>query len=219
MNRLDMLGPKFSNSLGAIFLMVLFWVTTAAPVSAQNHRLNVEEMSLFKRISSNAAQQRETVKLDPILCIDARKRAADMAHRNYFSHIDPSGQGPNLVARRAGFEFPPYYDSSRSGNNIESIGMATSGPNEVFSQWLQSSFHRSHVLGEHDFYLEQSAVGVGVYRSPKAPYYKYIVFLSAPPNAALLPRIATLKNPKGEIIATTRPLNRMVNRLGAISVR
>ncbi len=200
-------GALFKNRLAGIALGILFLlILTVTPASAEIHRLNSDEMTLFQRISSNAGQQRETVALDPILCIVARQRAADMARRNYFSHTNRSGQGANFLVRRAGFVLPNHYSSTLAGNNIESIGMSTGSAKEIFSQWLKSSAHRLHVLGELDFYREQTSVGVGVFRSPRAPYYKYFVFLSAPPNAALRPRAAILKNPKGATIASNPPL-------------
>ena len=175
-----------------------------ASATAQIHRLNSDEMSLFKRIAANAEQQRDAMTLDPILCIVARKHAADMAKRNYFAHTNPDGQGPNFLIRRAGYILPSYYDNSRAGNNIESIGMSTGSPQSVLSPWLRSSSHRPHILGELDFYQQQSSIGIGVYRSPVAPHYRYYVFLSAPPNASLSPRPASLKSPHGATLASTR---------------
>lgn len=199
-------GSLFKNLVAGIALGILFLIVTTAPATAGIHRLSSDEMTLFQRISSNAGQQRETATLDPILCIVARQRAADMARRNYFSHTNPSGQGANFLVRRAGFVLPSHYNSALAGNNIESIGMSTGSAKEIFSLWLKSSAHRLHVLGELDFYQEQTSVGVGVFRSPRAPYYTYFVFLSAPPNAALRPRAAVLKNPKGVTIASNPPL-------------
>jgi Cysteine-rich secretory protein family len=197
--------PKFFNIL-KIAIGLVSMVATITPATAQIYRLNTDEMTLFKRIAANAEQQRDTLRLDPTLCIVARKRAADMASRHYFSHTNPDGQGANYLVRRAGYMLPSYYDRSRSGNNLESIGMSTGTPQEMVSLWLHSSGHRVHVLGEFDFYRQQTSVGVGVFRSPEAPHYKYFVFLSAPPNASLTPRAMTLKSPTGATLASTRPL-------------
>lgn len=176
-------GQLFQNRVIAVAMGIASWVAIATPANAQIHRLNSDEMTLFKRLAANSRQQRDAVNLDPILCIVARKRAADMANRHYFSHTNPDGQGPNFLVRRAGFVLPSYYDRSRSGNNIESIGMNTGNPRKMVSLWLKSSGHRVHVLGELAFYQQQTSVGVGVFRSPEAPHYKYFVFLSAPPPA------------------------------------
>lgn len=210
----DISDPRFfkkSHQASGAFLRILVsgilvLIAAVTPVAAQIHRLSTDEATLFKRISASSGQRREAVKLDPILCIVARKRATDMANRNYFSHTNPDGQGANYLVLRASYTLPSYYDRSRSGNNIESIGMSTGTPQEIVSLWLKSSGHRVHVLGETDFYQQQNSFGVGVFRSPVAPHYKYFVFLSAPPNATLSPRAATLVSPTGATLASTRPL-------------
>ncbi len=195
-------GSILQKCLGAIALGVLCWTATVAPATARTHRLSSDEMILFKRISSNSGQQRGSVTLDPILCLVARQRAADMARRNYFSHTNPDGLAANYFVRREGYQLPTYYDPSNSGNNIESIAMGVVGPGEIFSLWLGSSAHRTHVLGEAAFYQEQRSIGVGVARSSRPPYYKYYVFLSAPPNATPRPQAVALLSPKGVKLAS-----------------
>jgi len=160
---------------------------------------------IFELVSKDHGQERRTVALDPILCKVARDRGADMARRNYFDHVNPGGQGPNFLVRRAGFVLPSFYDNSRSGNNIESIAMHTGDPKAAFALWMGSGPHRTHLLGNEAFYQEQTSVGVGVLRSPNPPHYRYYVFLSAPANQSTRPPSVILKDPKGKIIARTRP--------------
>jgi hypothetical protein len=196
----------FRNRVAGIAVGLAASLAIAAPATAGIHQLNSAEATLFKRISSNAGQQREKLVLHPILCKVARQRAADMARRGYASHTNPEGLGPNTLVRGAGFVLPSSYDASPAGNNIESFVAAHGTPKEAVTLWLESIHHRPHILGEDGFYQEQTSIGVGVVRSTQAPYYKYHVFLSAPPNAAISPRSVVLKNPKGMTIASTRPL-------------
>ena len=192
------------NSTAAFAVGIAASAAMVAPATAGTHTLNQDEMSLFRKIAAESGQQRDTMKLDPILCIVARQRGADMARRHYFSHTTPDGKGANFLIGQAGYVLPSYYDLSRSGNNIESIGMSPGSPKQMVSLWLHSPAHRDHVLGELDFFQQQTSIGVGVYRSSKPPYNKYYVFLSAPPNAALNPWPRTLKSPTGVTLATTR---------------
>jgi hypothetical protein len=185
-------------------------IATIATASAEVHRLKPEEMALSKRIWTHSGQGRNKMTLDPILCKVARQRAADMARQDYFGHVNPLGQGPNYLVRRAGFALPAYYDRSRSGNNIESIGMGISTPREIVSLWCSSSGHRPHVLGENSFYKAQTAVGVGIYRSTRPPFCKYYVFLSAPPNPAVTSQSIILKDPKGNTLSPTKTLAQIV---------
>ena len=59
------------------------------------------------------------------------------------------------------------------------------------------------MLAESDFNKEQTSIGVGVFKSKQAPYYKYYVFISAPKNLSPSPPLWILKDPKGKVIAST----------------
>jgi uncharacterized protein YkwD len=192
---------KFRTS--SIHLGLICCIAAACTASAGVHRLNTDEMKLFRLAANDHGQKRGKVTLDPILCKVARERASDMARKNYFNHVNLNGQGPNHLIRRAGYGLPSFYDKSRSGNNIESIAMTTGDSKSAFTLWMNSDGHRPHLLGEQAFYKEQTSVGVGVFRSPNPPYYKHYVFLSAPANESTLPPLLILKDPKGKILART----------------
>ena len=187
-------------------LSLLFVLVSATVATAATHTLSAEEEKLFKIVKAHPEQERKTMKLDPILCQVARSRAADLARREYFAHVNPDGEGPNLLVRRAGFFLPSFYSKSKDANNIESIaarspkGKAQDG----FDQWLGSSFHRPHLLGLIDFNREQTFVGVGIFNSNDAPFATYYVFISAPKNRNQNPPSVTLKSHTGETIAKTR---------------
>ena len=51
---------------------------------------------------------------------------------------------------------------------------------------MGSPDHKTHLLGEEDFFVEQTSYGVGYYEDPGAPYRFYWVVLTAPP----MPRVA-----------------------------
>ena len=63
-----------AHNVFKIALGIISLVASVTPVTAQIHRLNSDEMTLFKRIAANAEQQRDGMALDPVLCIVARKR-------------------------------------------------------------------------------------------------------------------------------------------------
>lgn len=185
------------------FLIVAVLISSVA-AEARAHRLNTDELKLFELISKTSLQKREKAALDPILCKVARERAADMARKGYFAHVNPQGLGANYLVRRAGFLLPSYYEGSKSGNNIESLAMTTGDARQAYGLWIHSGGHRGHVLGELEFYKQQTSMGVGVFRSPQAPYYKYFVLISAPENLSPRPPLRILKSPKGKVIARTK---------------
>jgi uncharacterized protein YkwD len=190
-----------------VSLSLFCWIAIASAASAEVHRLNSDEMKMFGLIIKNHGQKRLKLSLDPILCKVARQRGAEMDRLNYFDHVNPRGKGPNYRIRRAGYVLPSHYSSAPSGNNIESIALHTGDSKKVFALWLESGPHRTHLLGHLAFYQEQTSIGIGVFRSPNPPQYRYYVFLSAPPNKSDRPPSVILKSPDGEVIARTRQKN------------
>ncbi len=194
----------FKRPLGALTITIAGFTACFSPAVAETHHLTATETALFKMISQHPLQDRARMKLDPILCEVARKRAKDMATHSYFGHIDRLGRGPNRLVTRAGFALPSYYDLSKSGNNIESIVATPGGTSQAFNLWLASPAHRVHVLGEALFYQNQKAIGVGIYQDDDESGQTYYVFLSAPKNAADSPRDLVLKNTTGKILSRTK---------------
>jgi uncharacterized protein YkwD len=103
-----------------------------------------------------------------------------MALRNYFSHTNPDGDGPNILVREAGYPLPGWYSQDQDANNIESIGAGYSTPEDAFQGWMNSNFHRTHVLGTNGFYGDQDSYGIGYFFNEDAQYGHYWVFISAP---------------------------------------
>lgn len=92
---------------------------------------------------------------DGALAQAARRHASDMARRNYFSHVSPSGKTPGDRVREAGYGDPG--DGWKVG---EDLGWGTgqrATPNALVDAWLNSPPHRKILL--EPSYRE---LGVGV---------------------------------------------------------
>ncbi len=147
---------------------------------SDNHCIqNSQEQSLYELFRNDPGQQRLTINCDPILTQVAQERALDMATRRYFSHTNPDGHGPNYLVQQAGYQLPLFYDQTLTGNNIESIGGGYSSANAVWSGWMGSSGHQTHLLGTIPFYAEQVDVGIGYAYNPNSPYSHYWVVITA----------------------------------------
>lgn len=142
--------------------------------------LNDHELAVAQLMEADSGQQRANPVCDPTLSQVARARARDMAMRDYFSHTNPDGKGPNQLVREAGYTLPDWYGSAPDSNNIESISAGRPTADAVWQAWLNSSSHRMHVLGTDPFYAEQDAYGIGYYYNPDSVYQHYWVLLSAP---------------------------------------
>jgi uncharacterized protein YkwD len=85
----------------------------------------------------------------------ARKHSADMARRNYFSHVTPGGQDLGDRIREAGYG--DRGDAWRAGENL---GWGTGNratPASLVDEWLASAAHKRNML-QSSF----REIGVGV---------------------------------------------------------
>lgn len=192
----------------AVGMAALIFVPAAAP--AKIHKLTGEEWRFYKAIKKDKLQARNVMKLDPILCMVARKRAKEMARLGEFSHIDRRGNGPNRRALKAGYQFPAYYERGKTSNNIESIVRTTGTYRYAIKTWKTSTGHKIHVFGLADFYRKQRFCGIGIYRARKGLRERYCVFLAAHPNQAKKPPKVILYDHKKRLLASTRPLKGLV---------
>ena len=144
-----------------------------------------EEQAVAERLlrESGQARNRSEMVLDPVLTAVARARAADMARRRYFSHVNPDGNGPNHLMQLAGYALPASWTGSRSANNCESIGAGYGTAEAAWQGWMNSPAHRTHLLAKQSFYRNQTSFGVGHYYDPASPMRHYWVVITAPPAA------------------------------------
>ena len=214
---------SFRSSLLSLLLTVAF-VTIGAPVARA--QLNAQEQKIASLLTNAAGQQRPFVQVDPILSKVARARAADMARRHYFAHVNPDGHGPNYLVRQAGYPLPAGYDQSPSGNNIESCAAGDATPEAAWNGWMGSSPHKTHLLALNTFYVGQTSLGVGYCHDPHSDYQHYWVVITAPPpgptlaitspaaNAGLTVPQATVAGTSGGSPAAARMVIRLENSNG-----
>lgn len=150
------------------YLPVIAIQPTQPPTQDHPH-----ETALLAAIINSPLQERPILRRNPILMAVAQNRVNDMIARNYFSHTDPDGFGPNYHARQAGFALPANYRRTKDANNIESLaaGQATVG-----SVWwaLQDSYgHRAHLFGLGSFFYPQTEIGIG-YAFSEAYRYRHV---------------------------------------------
>lgn len=144
--------------------------------------LNPQEQEIANLASQHPEQGRPFMNCDPILAQVARERALDMGTRNYFGHTDPDGFGPNYLVQQAGYVLPSWYTQGNDANNIESILANYTTAADTWAGWLNSAGPRAHVLGEIQFWADQTNYGIGYAYVPGSTYKHYWVFISAPPE-------------------------------------
>ncbi len=142
--------------------------------------LNDEEQQIADLAIVHPDQGRAIMNCSSILAQVAREKAQDLATRQFFSHVNPDGEGPNYLVTQAGYNLPAWYGSAMGSNNIESIAAGYTTAAAAWAGWMASSGHRTHVLAESSFWAEQTNYGIGYYYDASSPYRHYWVFISAP---------------------------------------
>jgi hypothetical protein len=139
-----------------------------------------QEQQMAALMISDPGQQRASLTCHPALAQVARERALDMVNRNYFSHTNPDGYGPNYLVTQAGYVLPSYYETHLTANNIESIAAGNPTASLTWAQWMSSSGHRRHLLGTVSFFAEQIEYGIGYANG--GIYGHYWVVITAKPG-------------------------------------
>jgi len=159
--------------------------TESQPLAVDDCALGVQEARLLALVAAEPRQGRTLLRCNPILTRVARARALDLGQRQYFSHVNPDGFGPNYLVRAAGYPLPATYGTAPTSNNIESIGAGVGEADLMWNAWLGSTKHSIHLLGLENFYAEQIDYGIGFAHVPDSPYQFYWVFISAKPAVSL----------------------------------
>jgi len=139
-----------------------------------------QERKLADLFRGNARQKRPVMIYDQRLARAARAKAYDMARRGYFAHVDPDGNGANVLISRTGYRLPPIYLTSRELNFVESLAGGHDTAEETYQQFLTSALHRRHLLGENPVYAAQTRIGVGYAYVPDSKVVHYWAVLTAP---------------------------------------
>ncbi len=143
-----------------------------------------EEQAIADRMHSHPEQAHAVLVCHPILERVARERALDMAVRGYESHVNPDGYGPNYLVRQAGYPLDPTYSTNDAANSIEVMFYgygfsATPNPDDPWNWWMNSSIHRTMLLGLSPFFAAQNEYGVGHVYMPGSRYGHYWIVLTA----------------------------------------
>jgi hypothetical protein len=127
-------------------------------------------------------QERPSMVIDPALGMYAAWKASDLiTHTLPPGHVASNGEWPTDSLRRMGVWIPEWWPAG--SNPCESIVYNARNFDRVFELIYNSPAHRSHVLGEVDFYREQSRIAaVWAVNEPREPeeWWTIAVLVSLP---------------------------------------
>lgn len=112
----------------------------------------------------------------------AETKALDMANRNYFEHVNPSGYGMNYDINQSGYKLPQDWVKDKSLNYFESIAVNAADGERVIrlfiiDEGVPSLGHRKHLLGLDDWNASLTDIGIGFVRCHKGCTYQTYVSL------------------------------------------
>lgn len=155
----------------------------------------LKEAELARILVQDGGQRRARLTRNPVLDSVARARAWDMALRNYFSHTNPDGLGPNRLAEAAGYRLPAAYDARPIGNDIEAAAAGYGSARQAWGWFMTSPPHRAHLLGLDARGVAQTEFGIGYAWRPQTRYGHYWVVLIARPDSTQAPSALTAGDP------------------------
>jgi len=121
------------------------------------------------------------LKWNEILAEVALNKAKDMANRNYFAHVDPDGNGINILINNAGYHLIDQFIDKKSNNNFESLQAGIDKGKEIIKSLIlddgyvnrNDKGHRIHLLGLNEFYKNCYDIGIGITYNENSTYKYY----------------------------------------------
>lgn len=155
----------FSWTPQEVYLSELVNRARANP-QAEAARLGIDLAAGLTSAEAARLVAQEPLALNRFLTAAARAHSLDMATRNFFDHVNPSGQSPTDRARAAGY----------GGTAGENIAGGYSSLDAAHLGWMQSVGHRKNVLSLHsnfDASFHYDEFGPGIAMNAGGAYNNY----------------------------------------------
>ena len=138
---------------------------------------NQQARALVELIKNDPHQKRSEIRCNQILTNAAIAKAKLMVEYGLVTHnLEGS---PNKRLREVNYQLPEHYGSGFDSNQVEAIAGGYSDAEDVWDAFKQSYSHRMHLLGEHEFYIEQDEIGVAFLYDWDTPHVEYwVVYLT-----------------------------------------
>lgn len=146
-----------------------------------DHRcgLNPKAATLAKLIINHQKQQRQQLTCHPILAETAAQKAQIMATNQRVEH-NLDFKAPNALLESNGYLLPAAF--LPTSNQVESIAGGKKTAEQTLHDFLNSQYHRPHMLGTTAFHASQIHIGVGYHYNPNTKHEHYWVVHIAQPN-------------------------------------
>jgi uncharacterized protein YkwD len=158
-----------------IILLLFIFPTSADELDSCGN--NKQARLLVKLINEDKDQNRTIIRCNSMLAEAAVAKAERMAEFGLVLHN--LGGSPNSRLRDIGYKLPEHYGNEFNSNQVEAIAGGYSSAAVVWDAFKRSESHRIHLLGEHEFYVEQDEIGVAFVKKWESPHVEYwVVYLT-----------------------------------------
>ncbi len=182
------------------FALIIIWLTFLLQHTLSQEIMREEVLKAFEHLNSirhnpsryskeigvdlSYVEKRDKLIWNQTLAEVAVRKAIDMAERKYFSHVDPDGNGINIMIKEAGYEIPDSWVEDASNNFFESLQAGTSSGIKMINDLVEDRGtdppgHRNHLLGIDDFWSNCSDIGIGMIKMPGSKYRYYTCVIIA----------------------------------------
>jgi len=149
-----------------------------------NIRMDPSRYSDEVGVDLSYVEKRDILVWNETLAEVAIQKAIDMAERKYFSHVDPDGNGINIMIKEAGYEIPDGWVEDVANNYFESLQAGTATGIKVINDLVEDKGtdppgHRNHLLGIDDFWSNCMDIGIGMIKMPGSRYRFYTCVIIA----------------------------------------
>jgi uncharacterized protein YkwD len=163
--------------MSKLYVILLLFIFPVLADELDDCGNNQQARFLSMLIKADKDQKRPNIRCNRILTIAAEAKAKKMADFGLVIHN--LGGSPNSRLREAGYELPKHYGNEFNSNQVEAIAGGYSNVSDVWDAFKRSKTHRTHLLGEHEFYLEQDEIGVAFIKEWESPHVEYwVVYLT-----------------------------------------
>ncbi len=142
-------------------------------------------------INLSSITSRQPLAVNTNLTAAAGFKSEELARFNFFSHTSVTGETPNQLARRFGYDLPSTvpvggvnYVLPIVGNQIESLAGGRATPSANLQGLIESTGHRNHLLGVTAHNQVAREVGIGYQFLNSATYKHYWTVLITPSKTA-----------------------------------
>ncbi|MFT5295659.1 MAG: hypothetical protein ACI9YH_001674 [Colwellia sp.] len=163
--------------MSKLYIILLLFIFPVLADELDTCGNNEQARLLVKLINEDKDQNRKNIRCNSILTEAAVAKAERMSEFGLVLHN--LGGSPNSRLRDIGYKLPEHYGHEFNSNQVEAIAGGYSSAEEVWDAFKRSDSHRTHLLGVHEFYLEQDEIGVAFVKKWESPHVEYwVVYLT-----------------------------------------